>query len=223
MNTGQVFDDGDHVEPRTELETALCSMWTQVLGIESIGVTDNFFDLGASSINGARLLSEMETQFGRRLPLGALFQAPTIEGFAKMVEESAPAPTRRWTSLVPVQPLGSKPPIFCVHGGAGTVYVYHALARRLGTDQPFTRSSRKGYTATSRHITKSKRWRRTTSARCGRCSRPDPMRLAATASAASSPTKWRSSSRRWASASTCSRCSTRRIICTTRHRAGISA
>jgi len=137
INTGQVFDEGDHVEPRTELETALCSIWTEVLGIESIGVTDNFFDLGASSINGARLLSAMETEFGRRLPLGALFQAPTIEAFAKMVEEAPAVPTHRWTSLVPVQPLGSKPPIFCVHGGAGTVYVYHALARRLGTDQPF--------------------------------------------------------------------------------------
>jgi amino acid adenylation domain-containing protein len=42
----------------------------------------------------------------------------------------------RWTSLVTIQPHGSRPPLFCVHGGAGTVLFFHELARRLGPDQP---------------------------------------------------------------------------------------
>jgi thioesterase domain-containing protein/acyl carrier protein len=134
MGVGYTFDPVDHVPARTQLEATLCAMWQQALGIETLGVKDNFFDLGASSLHGAHLLAAMERRFGRQLPLGALFQAPTVERFAAMIE-GAPPP-RRCTSLVAVQPHGTRMPIFCVHGGAGTIYLFHALARRLGADQP---------------------------------------------------------------------------------------
>ena len=44
--------------------------------------------------------------------------------------------TNGWSSLVPIQPLGTKPRAFLVHGGAGTIMLYHDLSRRLGLDQP---------------------------------------------------------------------------------------
>ena len=70
-----------------------------------------------------------------RLPLGAVFQAPTIEKLAVLVESDDSA--GRWTSLVPIQPNGSEPPLFCVHGGAGTVLHLQPLAQLLGPEQPF--------------------------------------------------------------------------------------
>ena len=65
-----------------------------------------------------------------------VFREPTIGGLAKLVEEGG-AGLERWTSLVPMQPCGSRPPLYCVHGGAGTILHLWALAKRLGIDQPF--------------------------------------------------------------------------------------
>jgi thioesterase domain-containing protein len=98
-------------------------------------VTDNFFDLGVTSIVAATLFAAIERDLGDGLPLGAIFRAPTIETLAKLIEDGQGS--SRWTSLIPIQPQGSQPPIFCIHGGAGTILHLQRLARALGTDQPF--------------------------------------------------------------------------------------
>jgi amino acid adenylation domain-containing protein len=128
---------GEHdlVAPRTELERKLARIWEHELGIEPIGVTDDFFDLGVTSIVAATLFAAIEHDLGDSLPLGAIFKAPTIESLAELIEHGEDS--SRWTSLVPIQPLGSRPPIFCIHGGAGTILHLQPLARRLGPEQPF--------------------------------------------------------------------------------------
>jgi amino acid adenylation domain-containing protein len=123
------------VAARTPLEQRLATVWERQLGIHPIGVTDNFFDLGVTSIVAANLFASIERDLGDSLPLGAIFRAPTIEALAQLIERDDGA--SRWTSLVPIQPQGSRPPIFCVHGGAGTILHLEPLARRLGSDQPF--------------------------------------------------------------------------------------
>jgi amino acid adenylation domain-containing protein len=123
------------IAPRTEMERRLASTWERELGIHPIGVTDNFFDLGVNSIVAATLFAAIERDLGNGLPLGAIFRAPTIETLAKLIEDGEDA--SRWTSLVPIQPQGSRPPIFCMHGGAGTILHLQRLARTLGTEQPF--------------------------------------------------------------------------------------
>jgi amino acid adenylation domain-containing protein len=127
--------DHDVVEPRTEIERRLKEIWERQLQISPIGVTDDFFELGVSSLVAANLFAAIEHELGSSLPLGAIFRAPSIESLAKLLEGSSGE--SRWTSLVPIQPAGTQPPIFCVHGGAGTILHLAALARRLGTDQPF--------------------------------------------------------------------------------------
>jgi amino acid adenylation domain-containing protein len=119
----------------TPLQRRLVAVWERELEIHPIGITDNFFDLGVTSIVAARLFAAIERELGDRLPLGAIFRAPTIEALAALIEAGESA--SRWTSLVPIQPEGSQPPIFCVHGGAGTILHLEPLARRLGPDQPF--------------------------------------------------------------------------------------
>jgi thioesterase domain-containing protein/acyl carrier protein len=125
----------EYVAPRTPLEESLAAIWENVLEIHPIGVTDDFFELGATSIVAARLFAEIERKLRTKLPLAPVFQAPTIEQLAALIESGTKE--QRWTSLVPIQPKGSQTPIFCVHGGAGTVLHLQPLARRLGENQPF--------------------------------------------------------------------------------------
>jgi amino acid adenylation domain-containing protein len=128
-------DLGGVVGPRNELEEKLVAIWEDVLGVHPIGVTDDFFELGTTSILAARVFARIEHELGAKLPLAPIFQAPTIEQLVDLIEDGREGP--RWTSLVPMQPHGSKPPIFCVHGGAGTILHLQPLVRHLGQDQPF--------------------------------------------------------------------------------------
>jgi amino acid adenylation domain-containing protein len=123
------------VAPRTELERKLTGIWERQLQISPIGVRDDFFDLGVTSIVAAELFAAIEHELGSELPLGAIFQAPTIESLASLIESRASR--SRFTSLVAVQPDGSRPPLFCFHGGAGTILHLADLSRRLGPDRPF--------------------------------------------------------------------------------------
>jgi acyl carrier protein len=122
------------VGPRTGLERRLVEIWQRELGVDRVGVTDNFFDLGVRSIVAASLFASIEREVGDRLPLGAIFRAPTIEQLARLIEGEQDG--SRWTSLVPIAPEGSEPPLFCVHGGAGTILMLASLAPRFGADQP---------------------------------------------------------------------------------------
>jgi amino acid adenylation domain-containing protein len=124
-----------YLAPRTALEKQLTAIWEDVLDIRPIGVTDNFFDLGATSIVAAQLFARIERTLRTKLPLAPVFQAPTVEQLAHLLESEGGG--SRWTSLVPIQPKGSQPPIFCLHGGAGTILHLEPLARHLGGDQPF--------------------------------------------------------------------------------------
>lgn len=121
--------------PRTALERRLTAIWERQLGISPIGVRDDFFDLGVTSFAAAELFAAIEHDLGSGLPLGAIFQAPTIEALAGLIESHGAS--SRFTSLVAIQPSGSRPPLFCIHGGAGTILHLAGLSRRLGPDQPF--------------------------------------------------------------------------------------
>lgn len=111
------------------------AIWQAVLGISPIGIDDNFFELGGHSLLALRLLAQIQQYWGWRLPLAALFAAATPAQLALQLQKEEVVDTE--SSLVPVQLLGGQPPFFCVHGGAGTVLHYSALARHLGADRPF--------------------------------------------------------------------------------------
>lgn len=137
---------GPVVAPRTEVEQRLVTIFERVLGVQPISVTDNFFELGATSVAAARLFTEVHHAFGAALPLAPLFQAPTVESLARLIDTASAgdASERQFSSLVPIQVGGSRIPIFCVHGGAGTVLHFKVLSRYLGQEQPFYGLQRQG-------------------------------------------------------------------------------
>ncbi len=126
---------GQYMQPRNELESHLCQIWEEVLNVHSVGINDNFFDLGGHSLLAIRLMDQVVKQVGAHLPLSSLFQAPTISGLAQLIHQNESQV--RQPILVPIQPSGSRPPFFCVHGFGGGVVGYADLARALGSEQPF--------------------------------------------------------------------------------------
>jgi thioesterase domain-containing protein/acyl carrier protein len=73
------------VTPRDEVETTLLEIWETVLGVRPIGITDNFFDLGGHSLLAARLIAQVQKVTGKKIPLSAIFRAPTIESLSRLL------------------------------------------------------------------------------------------------------------------------------------------
>ena len=122
------------VPPRTKAEEITARIWEEHIGASGIGATDNFFSLGGNSLIAVRVFIDLEKHFGKSLPLATLLEAPTVELLAARFSDSRWKPA--WGSLVPIQPLGKNPPLYCAHGGGGNVLSFEALARHLGQDQP---------------------------------------------------------------------------------------
>jgi amino acid adenylation domain-containing protein len=123
------------VAPRDALELAIARAWAEVLGVPAVGVRDSFFELGGHSLLGVRLMGRIEELTARRLPLAALFAAPTVEALASALRGEAAMGGAG--PLVPIQPHGAGRPLFFVHAAGGNVVGYAELARRLGPGQPF--------------------------------------------------------------------------------------
>ncbi|MEG4217554.1 amino acid adenylation domain-containing protein [Microcoleus sp. Pol14C6] len=124
------------VAPRDQLELQVTEIWQQVLGIDSMGIRDNFFEVGGHSLLAARLLAEIEKVFDKKLPLSAIFQSPTVEQLADILREpewSSPSP-----SMVVIQPgTGSyKPPLFCIHVLGRGLEFYRPLMNYIDRSQP---------------------------------------------------------------------------------------
>ncbi|MBH8552834.1 amino acid adenylation domain-containing protein [Nostocaceae cyanobacterium CENA357] len=122
------------VAAQDDLELRLTEIWEKVLGIQPIGMNDNYFDLGGYSLLAVHLFTEIEKTLGQNLPLSILYQAPTIKQLADIIRQSTILAS--WSSLVAIQPSGTKPPLFLIHAVFGDVLSYKDLARHLGFEQP---------------------------------------------------------------------------------------
>jgi acyl carrier protein len=77
----------DYVEPQTETEKKVAEIWRQKLQIDRIGITDEFENLGGSSLTAASILSEVSKTFGIKADIPMLIEAPTIREFALRIDD----------------------------------------------------------------------------------------------------------------------------------------
>ncbi len=123
----------DYTAPRNALEETLAGIWGKILGVEHLGIHDNFFALGGDSLRAASVLLEMNKYFSRELHPSILFHSPTIEQLSGHLRAAAADSS---SHLMPIQPRGTRPPLFLVPGHKGDVFTFVQLTRHLPPDQP---------------------------------------------------------------------------------------
>jgi thioesterase domain-containing protein/acyl carrier protein len=124
----------DYVPPNDSIELQLVTLWEAVFDKRPVGIEDDFFELGGTSLLAARLFAQIEEVFKLRIPLITLVQTPTIKKLAKVIHPTGASDA--WHSLVTIRAGGVRPPLFCIHGESGNLLMYRSLARHLGPDQP---------------------------------------------------------------------------------------
>ncbi|HEX3127436.1 MAG TPA: non-ribosomal peptide synthase/polyketide synthase [Thermoanaerobaculia bacterium] len=93
VNTLDMGHSVSYTPPATPAGEELAALWRQLLGVDRVGGADNFFELGGHSLLASQLVARIRQAFGVQLPLSAVFQAPTLDALARVVEESAMAST----------------------------------------------------------------------------------------------------------------------------------
>jgi amino acid adenylation domain-containing protein len=141
---------GTRIAPRTVTEEQLCKTMATLLGLDEVGIDDNFFLLGGHSLLGTKLIAHISEIFAVNLTTRSLLDAPTVRALAHVVEQLVLTKVNTIddgagengvarVSVVAVQPgIKSKTPFFFFHGdpNEGPFYCFK-LAQLLGTDQPF--------------------------------------------------------------------------------------
>ena len=120
--------------PTTPVQKELAAAWAQALELESVGIHDNFFDLGGHSITVIRAV-DFANRRGIRVTARQLFQYPTVAELSVVAEEGGAAPSAPET-VVPLKSSGTLPPLFCLHSSTGTAASYLPLAGQLAEDRP---------------------------------------------------------------------------------------
>jgi thioesterase domain-containing protein/acyl carrier protein len=149
--------ENDYVAPRNDIERTLAGFWQDLLGLETVGVDDSFFDLGGHSLIAVRLFAMVKKHYRVEFPISVLFETPTVASIAARIAErigyqgDAEAPAggeardrvvampRRFTHLVPMHKGegGPRTPFFLVAGMFGNVLNLRHLANLIGADRPF--------------------------------------------------------------------------------------
>ncbi|WP_101786847.1 amino acid adenylation domain-containing protein [Nonomuraea indica] len=124
-----------YLPPRDPFEARLATLWEDTLGVDAVGVHDDFFALGGHSLLALRLTMRLRKELGRTVPLSTVLTAPTVARLAAELRrpDDNDAPPQR---IVPLNPHGNRPPVFLFHALGGQVFRYLPLTRHLGADQP---------------------------------------------------------------------------------------
>jgi len=122
------------VAPRNEVEATLVSLFAKVLGLTTVGVTDNFFDLGGHSLLAGRLLAQVYAATGKQIPLSAMFRSATVESLAKLITCESDA--RHDPVVMEIQHGDARRlPFFAIVPPGEESIGYAMLARHMGPQQ----------------------------------------------------------------------------------------
>jgi oxalate---CoA ligase len=120
-----------YAAPRTPTEKELAAIWSEELGAARVGVRDDFFALGGYSLLAVKVFTRIEATFGKLLPVASLFDAPTVEKLAALVDSAPEGGVR--SPLVRIRP-GTGAPLFCVANA--DAFIFAGLAGLLRPGRP---------------------------------------------------------------------------------------
>lgn len=115
-------------------QEAIKKIWQEVLRLDNIDIDKDFFELGGHSLTAVQMLSKLKKETGIYLPISVFFSSPTIAQMASLISEKNAE--KVWKCLVPIQPNGSRPPLYLVHGASGSVPFFNKQVKALHPDQP---------------------------------------------------------------------------------------
>jgi acyl transferase domain-containing protein/thioesterase domain-containing protein/acyl carrier protein len=132
-----------YVPPRNELEQNIADIWQILLGVEQIGIYDNFFDLGGDSLIAIQVISKLSTILKTKISAHTLLNAPTIAELASLIQQnsfsvlntSKSPKTSLSDLLIELKPGTYKQQMFLIHPVGGQVYFYRDLANCLNSHQ----------------------------------------------------------------------------------------
>lgn len=123
--------------PENDLQRKLSLIWQDLLGLNAIGVNDNFFDLGGHSLMAARLIARIESRFGMNMPIATLFEAPTVAQLAQRLERHRYESS--WSPIVDLfmpEEASAAVPFFCVHSLGSNLASLHKIANLMAGNRP---------------------------------------------------------------------------------------
>ena len=127
--------------PSDEMEASLLDLWQTELGRSPISVTANFFELGGHSLLAIRIFNVIYQKHQVRLHIATLIEYPTVRQLSQRICELTSSNQANaevtWSTVVPIQPRGELPPLFCVAGLGGNPINLRFLAQALRMNQPF--------------------------------------------------------------------------------------
>ncbi|MFD8731431.1 amino acid adenylation domain-containing protein [Streptomyces sp. NPDC059611] len=119
-----------HEEPVTLYEISVARHWKALLKLEQVGLEDDFFEVGGSSIKLIELLHQLRTEFGVSVPVSRLYQVTTLHGMAATVQEVLHSTSADELPYLTFN-SGQSPHLFCFPPAGGHGLVYRGLAAQL--------------------------------------------------------------------------------------------
>ncbi|WP_194815485.1 non-ribosomal peptide synthase/polyketide synthase [Nocardia sp. XZ_19_385] len=130
----ELLSGNEYRGPRTERERTLTELFAEILGLDRVGIDDDFFALGGHSLLATRLTSRIRAVVGVDVPVRLIFDAPTVAELATRLGEGGVAGTD-FDPVLMLKSSGSREPLWCLHPGGGLGWFYQHLGRQL-PDRP---------------------------------------------------------------------------------------
>ena len=159
--------------PRDDYERELLAIWKRVLNIPRIGIDDDFFELGGTSLQALMLFAQIEATLGYSFSPTTVVPAPTIARLAELIRKSGSTVASQ--TLVPLRTGGTGLPLFLVYGRFYFAMHYRHLVSDLKAGRPIFGLNLRRWMENTALPVRSNRWPPTASPRSDACSRMGPI------------------------------------------------